>query len=85
MPDLKQRGQWELSFPRTWIILLVINKGRNWIMKARNLLPLSDSRPAKQVRRGSGEKKEDVPDVCFCVLARRSRIAAPHCRTPLLL
>lgn len=29
MPDPKQRGQWEHSFPRTWIILLVINKRRN--------------------------------------------------------
>lgn len=29
MPDLKQKGQWEHSFPRTWIILLVINKRRN--------------------------------------------------------
>lgn len=25
----KQRGQWEHSFPRKWIILLVINKRRN--------------------------------------------------------
>lgn len=41
MPDFKQRGQWEHSFPRTRIILLVINK-RNRIMKARNLLPLSE-------------------------------------------
>ena len=66
MPDLKQRGQWEHSSSRNWMILLVINKRRIELGEPGTYCPWMNSRPVEQVGWGWGGGEEGG-GYCRCV------------------